>query len=190
MDRLQCRNVGGDDVTFRTDALARDLAPAARCGTEIENAAAPLQKVEAIVEFDKLKGGTRAIALGLSGAHKRIVQLTLEPFVRRCLARFRILRLEPDFAATRRAPRHRERSARSSRRIASRKPRSATRSSVHGQSSRIAAKIAHPGRMRSARSAPTQPSAARPARSRPATRSITATMSSERCQLASTRSRL
>ena len=72
----------------------------------------------------------------------------------------------------------------------SRKPRSATRSIGLGQSEQMAAKMAEPASIRSARSGPMAPIAASAGTSRRETRSTTDKSRAVSCQLASTLARL
>ena len=144
------------------DPLRRDLAPAAGRGAEIDHAAARLEQAILVVDLDQLVGGARAQALAPGARHIGVVELAFEPALLR--DRAVLLRLEP----------HRQRplvarrghgacrgaqtsSARiSSTSMPSRSPRSATRSRSHGNTRRIASRMAQPASTRSARSAPMQ----------------------------------
>src|SRR6185437_3704536 len=81
--RLHLQNVDGDDVPGLTDALCRNLGPAARRCTKIKDTRAFLQEMEFGIEFDQLEGGTAAVAFAFRGVNIRIVQLPLEPTARR-----------------------------------------------------------------------------------------------------------
>ena len=164
-------------------ALDRDLRPAARRRAQVDDPAAAAQQAELVVELHQLERGARAQALLLRGADIGVVQLPLQPFLRRGGAAARGAQLDGQAARTRRLLGHRVRPAgggahrrrASGRRLRlrdwriirssmpSRRPRSATVTSAIGQVWRIASNTAQPGSTNSTRSGPTQGCAASPA---------------------------
>src|SRR5215472_7980264 len=88
-DRWGLRKVEADDdlssVTY-SDALDRDLGPAARRAAQIDDPAAAPQQPETIIQLDQLEGCTRPVAEPLRSGDIRVVQLTGEPLCRRRLA--------------------------------------------------------------------------------------------------------
>src|SRR4051794_13050430 len=94
--RLDVEEVDADDAPpplRAADPLRRDLGPAARRGAEIDDALAGLQQAVLVVDLEELECGARAVALALGERHIGVVQLPLEPPLRRggALAR----RLDP-----------------------------------------------------------------------------------------------
>ena len=63
----------------RTDALGRDLAPAAGRGAEVDHRHAGLEQMMLVVDLDQLVGRARAIAVPLGLRHIGIVELALQP---------------------------------------------------------------------------------------------------------------
>ena len=68
----------------RADALGRHLAPAAGRSAKIDHARAFFEKMTLVVDLGQLEGGARAKALALGARDVRIVELALEPSLRRC----------------------------------------------------------------------------------------------------------
>src|SRR5690606_30228043 len=147
--------------------LAHNLAPAARCYTEIDHAAGVFQQGEFLIEFDEFESRPAAPALCLRAFDIGIVQLPLEPAGRALLAPADLVEAALRVAAAAAhvpvpecsdawawAP------SRSVlirlRNMPSRMPRSATPSRGAGQMSRIDSSIAQPATTRSARSRPMQ----------------------------------
>ena len=65
------------------DPLCRDLRPAAGGGAEIHHPLAGLQEPKLLVDLEELVGRAGSIALALGARHVGIVELPLEPFLRR-----------------------------------------------------------------------------------------------------------
>ena len=65
------------------DALGGNLAPTAGCSAEVDDDSAGLEEAILVVDLAQLVGGTRAHAIALGGSHIRIVELALEPALRR-----------------------------------------------------------------------------------------------------------
>ena len=81
------RIIDRDDLAAarRSDlhAIGGDLAPAAGRRAEIDDALTGLQNAILVVDLDELVGGARAISIALCGGDVGIVELTLEPALRR-----------------------------------------------------------------------------------------------------------
>src|SRR6185295_18214262 len=100
-DRVHRQDVDGDDAAVLADALARHLAPAAGRRAKIDNARTAFQHVMLVVDLGELEGRARTEALALGARHVGIVELTLEPELRR--HRF-ALALDPDLELALAAP--------------------------------------------------------------------------------------
>ena len=155
---------------LRADLPGGDLRPAAGSGAEIDHALAGLQEIVLLVDLQQLEGRPRAVALALRPRHVGIVELALEPYLRRERALVGGLHplLHVADARSGLAGGHRYASCRqtpSSRimfiKIPSRSPRSAIRRRSEGNAIRIASRMAQPARTRSARSRPMHGLAAR-----------------------------
>jgi hypothetical protein len=91
-DRLDRQQVDADDGARA--ALQRHLGPATGSGAEVEHAHALLDDVEAIVEFDELKGGARPPAVLLRRRDIGVVELARQPALRGDAAPGRFLKLD------------------------------------------------------------------------------------------------
>ena len=133
-DRLHRQNVGGDDLAAAAKPLRGDLAPAARRRAEIEHQRAGPQQMEFAVEFFQLERRARTVAFGLRRGDVRIVKLALKPAGGRSGAPTRGQHPLVLFATPRSriASSQRFVSANRSRKIPSRRPRSATRKRAQG----------------------------------------------------------
>src|SRR5438876_536536 len=93
-DRCHLQTIDGDNFPpplRAADASRRDLAPAAGRGTEIDHPRARLEQMVLVVDLDELEGGAATKTLALGARHVRVVELSLEPKLRRqraALARF------------------------------------------------------------------------------------------------------
>ena len=65
-----------------SDPGRRHLRPAPRRRAEIDHALAGLQEVMLLVDLQELVGRPRAVAFALRPGDVRVVELTLEPFLR------------------------------------------------------------------------------------------------------------
>jgi hypothetical protein len=149
---LNGKKVDGDDPASslgEADLAGCDLRPAARSRAKIHDALARLEELVLLVDLDQLIGGTGTVAFPLRPSDIGVVDLALQPLLGR----------ERPTAGGLQAllP---SRQTLSSRirfmRIPSRNPRSAMRRRSLGKARRIASRIAHPARTRSARSRPMQ----------------------------------
>ena len=75
----RCRPPAPSRPTFR----GGDLRPAARRGAEIDDALAGLEQIVLLVDLQQLEGRPRAITLALRPRDIGIVELALEPYLRR-----------------------------------------------------------------------------------------------------------
>src|SRR4051794_39413965 len=183
----------------RSDALDRDLCPAARRTAEIDDAVAGRQQMKTLVELDQLESGARAVAAKLCLGDIGIVELPRQPFGRGRFPAARALDAHGKGTGARTGAAVTPGAARfqapasppciRSNRMPSRMPRSATRRRPTGQVEQIASRMAQPLSTRSARSRPTQGLAARPSISSPARWRETISIWSKVSMLPSTRAR-
>ncbi len=88
-DLRHVQQIDRDDLALavdRADALGGDLAPAARRSTEIDHGHAVLQQPVFVVDLEQLESGARAIAQSLGLDDIGIVELPLQPELRRQFA--------------------------------------------------------------------------------------------------------
>src|SRR4029453_7687999 len=100
-DRCHLQTIDGDDFPLplrAADAPRRDLAPAAGRGAEIDHPHAWLEQMVLVVDLDELEGGATAKTLALGARHVGVVELPLEPKLRR--QRAALTRFDSDLERT------------------------------------------------------------------------------------------
>src|SRR6185295_9196467 len=78
-NRRHLEDIDRHDLAVGADALRRHLAPAARCGAQIDHTRAAFEQAMLVVDLDQLEGRARTETFALGARDIRIVELTLQP---------------------------------------------------------------------------------------------------------------